>query len=714
MSNKYCNLQGTQKISESYNNINVGFDQVENDIEENKTKIHNHINGVSDRHDAEVITYSGIVPGATNVKQAIDNTRNRVEEIITTPSESVSAQEIIDARGGYISLGGRLDAFESQMADTAKIRINAIDPPSPLTAAVGDGIADDTAALQAMLTYLNDLGGGTLILPPNHTFKTTYSLFYGSNISIIGYGATISFNPSHADATCFVPLTYRSEDSFTTNVYFAGFKLVSSDPSKGNGIGTPKVKYMTIRDVWTDQLHWHLVDIAAGKNITVDNCHAENLTTAAFQADNLSSSGGMYAELSDGSLVSAIIDNDVCDNVKIINCTAKNGTGTGFHMHREGGKNILVQGCTFEALTTGIISDANTNWYNVILKNNQIINCKQGIWLEAAHHDLIIESNVVDIIGVYGIAVQQNSTSAVRNVGTKSHIIKNNVVKNAQKGIALDWSLNAIVQGNVLESCADDGRTLNYESSKDPSLYGMSIYKCNNTLVLDNIFKDCSQGGLKVHIGDYGATNIPCDKLIIKNNIFKNTGNAIIFTGYWFSTDEYTTPHGSNVIINNNLIELGTNGFLGVIVGGIKGLIVCDNIIKTNNNVGLTIDYCTDIYVKNNKVSISNLADSGTRFGISLYASKGYIENNEVSGWESLSNNIGIRISHSNIEGLTFELPKVDAGATALIHYKANAKPTTSALAVGSTCKNTNPSAGDYYGWVYVGGAWKGYGLIQS
>lgn len=120
MSNKYCNLQGTQKISESYHNINTGFDQVENDIEENKTKIHNHINGVSDRHDAEVITYSGIVPGATNVKQAIDNTRNRVEEIITTPSESVSAQEIIDARGGKPALGARLDSIESQLETKAK------------------------------------------------------------------------------------------------------------------------------------------------------------------------------------------------------------------------------------------------------------------------------------------------------------------------------------------------------------------------------------------------------------------------------------------------------------------------------------------------------------------------------------------------------------------------------------------------------------------
>jgi len=168
MANKYCNLQGTQKISESYHNINTGFDQVENDIEENKTKIHNHINGVSDRHDAEVITYSGIVPGATNVKQAIDNTRNRVEEIITTPAESVSAQEIIDARGGYISLGGRLDEFESQMAEKAK---DIVDLREMRWGVRADGETDDTIKFEEALQYATDYGCKVLL--PKGIIKIT-------------------------------------------------------------------------------------------------------------------------------------------------------------------------------------------------------------------------------------------------------------------------------------------------------------------------------------------------------------------------------------------------------------------------------------------------------------------------------------------------------------------------------------------------------------
>jgi len=76
MANKYCNLQGTQKISESYNNINIGFDRVEEDL---------------------------------------NNVNKRINDIITTPAGSVSAQEIIDARDGMPTLGEKIRGIETQI-----------------------------------------------------------------------------------------------------------------------------------------------------------------------------------------------------------------------------------------------------------------------------------------------------------------------------------------------------------------------------------------------------------------------------------------------------------------------------------------------------------------------------------------------------------------------------------------------------------------------
>lgn len=45
----------------------------------------------------------------------------RVDQIITTPAESVSAQEIIDARDGAATLGSRIDAIEDRASRAAKI-----------------------------------------------------------------------------------------------------------------------------------------------------------------------------------------------------------------------------------------------------------------------------------------------------------------------------------------------------------------------------------------------------------------------------------------------------------------------------------------------------------------------------------------------------------------------------------------------------------------
>lgn len=73
--------------------------------------------------------------------------------------------------------------------------------------AVGDGVTDDTAAIQAALTYLSYTtyqgsivssyakGGGTLIFPPG-TYKVTSTLYIGSNTRIIGYGPTGSTSSS--------------------------------------------------------------------------------------------------------------------------------------------------------------------------------------------------------------------------------------------------------------------------------------------------------------------------------------------------------------------------------------------------------------------------------------------------------------------------------------------------------------------------------------
>ena len=78
MANKYCNLDGSKKIKDEYQKINIGFDKVEEDV---------------------------------------NNIDTRVNNIITTPAEGISAQEIIDARGGRPVLGKRFEDIETDIED---------------------------------------------------------------------------------------------------------------------------------------------------------------------------------------------------------------------------------------------------------------------------------------------------------------------------------------------------------------------------------------------------------------------------------------------------------------------------------------------------------------------------------------------------------------------------------------------------------------------
>lgn len=87
--------------------------------------------------------FVGRMGGSTSkaLEQKINDVDSRVDTIITTPAESVSAQEIIDARGGEATLGARVNGVVSQLAE------NAIDMQAQVDAVIANATVDSEVIL---------------------------------------------------------------------------------------------------------------------------------------------------------------------------------------------------------------------------------------------------------------------------------------------------------------------------------------------------------------------------------------------------------------------------------------------------------------------------------------------------------------------------------------------------------------------------------------
>lgn len=97
----------------------------------------------------------------------------------------------VAARQQFMDLFDEIrDVHNTHVADNVtqleSISINVKYPPSGLIPAVGDGIEDDTTAIQALLDYVYNRGGGALLFPLG-TYKTTQPLLIKSAASDGGY-----------------------------------------------------------------------------------------------------------------------------------------------------------------------------------------------------------------------------------------------------------------------------------------------------------------------------------------------------------------------------------------------------------------------------------------------------------------------------------------------------------------------------------------------
>ncbi|GIO36874.1 hypothetical protein J41TS12_17350 [Paenibacillus antibioticophila] len=344
-------------LRQMYPKVNRNFDRVKAWFTSTLSLINGHIQSVA-AHLAEHITYSGSAPGNT-VKQGIDNTYNRISEIVAQAGDDNT--EIVDARNGFTTLGDRLNNSDAQLADKAPLVHTSLKATDTILGHVrvdgttitvdGSGVISSVGGGQSITTgtlnyYIsptgNDDNDGLSLETPFKTLQRAVNL----TPKIIDHYVTYNLAPGTYSGT-------------TTLEGFSGRRFITI---RGNA-STPSNYIITSPITITGCESIVLV----GFVMNVSSAHGINITRSNVDISACSISGaGLYGVSADRSSVNmqtTAISNKTSAAIRAINLSTifsntNNGSGNALSLYAEGGSTIIKfglqpSGTTAEQVVTG-------------------------------------------------------------------------------------------------------------------------------------------------------------------------------------------------------------------------------------------------------------------------------------------------------------------------------------------------------------------------
>lgn len=503
-------------------------------------------------------------------------------EVENRTNADIMLQENIDTESLRID---NLEYYNMSFIDTDLI--NVCSPPKPLVGAVGDGVADDTKAINDILQYVrvNKLKG---VYFPNKTFlidgvdlndddKTTNNKFGGI---IINFPTTIVL---HKDA-----LIKQKPTTFT------GYCILNINNTENVTIIGGRIRGDRLEHLGTTGEQGHGIKIITSKNIIIKdmeifNCWGDGIliyynNTPYIPNDNI-------------LIENVIMSNNrrcgiaPCDgnNIRIIGCTIRDTNGTepncGIDIEADGislgVSNVLIQGCTIvNNMNRNVLFGGSNNLRGVRVIDNYIQGSKVGIESIGKIGESVIDVTITgnSILGsaVTGISMERcDNVKIVNNtiqglVGLKNAdgikyirdvrttVIENNTISWFNNAIRLvdlgeinTSSLTSILNNivfNVVKPILG-GLTNGTIMGNNFSFYDedISLY-LNDGIVSNNTFMNCLKSALFARLNNVKFSG---NKF---SNISEIKTNAMIQFGQLencFISDNYFDSVAEQVIIND-------------------------------------------------------------------------------------------------------------------------------------------------------------------
>jgi|APSaa5957512535_1039671.scaffolds.fasta_scaffold13544_2 hypothetical protein len=364
--------------------------------------------------------------------------------------------------------------------------------------AVGDGVADDTVAIQAAL---NSLSGGGALLFPSGTYLVSAQLnLTGSNITLMGDGdAVIKLKSGDYSATTDLFMFYGAEGM--DNIYFDNLTFDGNRTGVTSGTGSNAI-------VWLYRTRYSSITncivknpYGGGSNANAPFCFIDS------SYDNICNDNTIYADSLDSSF----------------------GLCGGIFMQ---GGNSVANGNIIRNMNDVVIVANGPGSNNFLFNNNFIQSCTAGgIVAENGASAVTISGNTISNINGYGIAALWIGTPGAdsSNISVTGNVINGTigVPTSVINGIAIQTANYYTVSGN----------SINGIGTHDVNNSGISVRGSYGAITGNTVI-----GAPRAILVDGDATNIN-----ISGNTLQASSNGVVLTSI-IDNIQVSNNHMANVV----------------------------------------------------------------------------------------------------------------------------------------------------------------------
>ncbi|MEV7086944.1 right-handed parallel beta-helix repeat-containing protein [Streptomyces sp. NPDC093085] len=405
-----------------------------------------------------------------------------------------------------------------------------------LFGAVGDGVADDTAAIQSALDAAYAAGGGTVFFPPGRTYNVATFMVCRANTTVVAHGATI--RSVHATTGCF--RNFYGDDSFPAygghshiRVYGGTWDGNARRAADGSGVVTGTTNIMTfihcsdilVKDAtFRDCSGAHGVEVNAVSGARIVDCRFEGFADNTADRSRLTSEAVQIDIARSGSSSIGDFDSTACRDIQVTGCwfgpsarLGDWGRAVGTHAGAVGSyyDRITVRDCEITgAYESGILA---MHWRSSVISGNRIsgtggagIRAASATSVPQDYRALTITDNIIEAPGAdAGIRVAGLPAALWNDV-----VIRGNTVRaGGGYGVRTDYAPGAVIEGNRVSGTAGGGilaqrgdrTTVTGNSVTSAGSNGINIAGCSGAVVSGNLI-DATTANHGIMVGVAGAS----------------------------------------------------------------------------------------------------------------------------------------------------------------------------------------------------------------